>query len=56
MLNLIIGNKYKWKHENNILVYVGKVGNWNQFALYNTDELWCEVLGADLFLMEEVNV
>lgn len=56
MLNLVIGNKYKWKHEHNILVYVGKVGNWNQFALYNTDELWCEVLGSDLFLMEEVNV
>lgn len=53
MLNLIIGNKYKWKHEQKTLVYVGKSGVWNQFSLLNTNELWCEVLDSDLYLMEQ---
>lgn len=53
-MKLIIGNKYKWKHENKTLVFVGKCGNWNQFVLLNTDEIWCEVLDSDLCFMGEV--
>ena len=53
-MKLEIGKKYKWKHEPQILTYVGKSNGWHQFALVNTDELWCEVLDFDLHLMEEV--
>ena len=53
-MKLIVGNKYKWKHESKTLVYVGKNGNWHQCSLYNTEELWCEVLDSDLYLMEDV--
>lgn len=52
-MKLVIGNIYKWKHESSRLIYVGKQGSWNQFSLENTDELWCEVLDSDLYLMEE---
>lgn len=55
MLNLVIGDKYKWKHETKTLVYVGKCGVWNQFSLPSTNELWCEVLDSDLYLMERCN-
>lgn len=51
---LEIGKKYKWKHESRTLIYVCKNGLWNQFALLNTNELWCEVLDSDLHLMEVV--
>ena len=53
-MNLETGNKYKWKHETQRLVYVGKCGVWYQFALENTDELWCEVLQQDLSIMEAI--
>lgn len=52
--NLIIGNKYKWKYENDILIYVGQSGRWSQFNLESTGKLWCEVLDTDLRMMEEV--
>lgn len=53
-MNLIIGNKYKWKHENIILIYLGKNGNWNVFDNFVTRKIWCEVLDSDLHLMEAV--
>lgn len=53
-MTLIIGNKYKWKYENDILIYVGQSGRWSQFSLESTGKLWCEVLDSDLHLMEEV--
>lgn len=53
-MRLVIGNKYKWKHVNVILIYTGKVAMWNQFALETDGSLWCEVLDSDLHLMEEV--
>ena len=49
---LIIGNRYKWKHEPQELIYVGKKLGWHQFTLL--DRLWCEALDSDLHLMEEV--
>ena len=52
-MKLEIGKKYKWKHESQVLIYVGKNNGWHQFALFNTDELWCECLDSDLKLMEK---
>lgn len=51
-MNLITGNKYKWKYEPQVLVYIGIKNGWYQFTLNNS--LWCEVLESDLKLMEEV--
>ena len=53
-MKLEVGKKYKWKHEPQVLIYVGKNNGWHQFALVNTDELWCECLDSDLKLMEIV--
>lgn len=52
--NLVIGKKYKWKHDNTILIYLGKNGNWNVFDNFVTGKIWCEVLDSDLHLMEAV--
>ena len=51
-MDLITGNKYKWKYEPQALVYIGIKNGWYQFTLNNS--LWCEVLESDLKLMEEV--
>lgn len=51
-MQLIVGNKYKWKYEPQILQYVGKKCGWYQFSLNGS--LWCEVLESELKLMEEV--
>lgn len=53
-MNLIIGNKYRWKHESKTLVYLGFVDGWHQFASEDRDMLWCEVLDSDLYLMQEI--
>ena len=50
-MKLTIGNKYKWKHENVILIFIGKFGEWNQFSRLD-GVIWCEVLDSDLQLME----
>lgn len=54
-MKLEIGKKYKWKHEKVILIYIGKNGNWHVFDNSETGKVWCEVLGSDLHLMEQVN-
>ena len=51
-MKLIIGNKYKWKHESQVLFYIGKKNGWHQFNLDSS--VWCEVLDSDLHLMEEI--
>ena len=51
-MKLIFGNKYKWKHDIQVLTYIGKKGGWNQFTL--SSNVYCEVLDSDLHLMEEV--
>ena len=51
-MKLEIGSKYKWKHESQILTYVGKKNGWHQFTL--NGKVWCEVLDSDLKLMEIV--
>ena len=51
-MDLIIGNEYKWKHEEPILIYIGKRNGWHQFTLNGS--VWCEALDSDLHLMEKV--
>ena len=51
-MELIIGNECKWKHEPQVLVYIGKKNGWHQFTLNGS--LWCELLDSDLKLMEIV--
>ena len=51
---LVIGKKYKWKHDNKVVVFIGKYGCWNQFSLDGSQVVWCEVLDSDLHLMEVV--
>ena len=53
-MDLVIGEKYKWKHEPQELYYVGEKNGWHQFKLCGTGILWCECLDSDLFLMERI--
>lgn len=50
MLKLEIGKKYKWRHEPQVLVYIGIKNGWHQFTL--KDCVWCECLDSDLPYME----
>ena len=49
-MKLIIGNKYKWKHEEHILEYIGNYHGWNQFTL--NGKIWCEV--SDFFIRHPI--
>ena len=51
-MDIKIGSKYKWKHEPQILLYIGKKNGWHQFTLNGS--VWCEVQQSDLRFMEEV--
>lgn len=51
-MKLTIGNKYKWKYEPQILVYIGMKNGWHQFTL--NGGVWCECDDRDLDFMEEV--
>lgn len=55
---MVKGEQYNWKHDKQTkLVYLGKDGNWNQFAKIETpDVVWCEVLDNDLRMLEKSNV
>lgn len=55
-----IGGRYNWRGQEERLVYLGKNwsgnGYWHQFALTSKpDEVWCEVLDADLEYFEETS-
>ncbi|MBE0467978.1 MAG: hypothetical protein IBX55_00420 [Methyloprofundus sp.] len=51
---LEIGGKYNFIDQNERLVYLGKEGSWNQFALVEKPfEIWAEVLDTDLYMIEE---
>ena len=53
-MKLTIGNRYKFKFQSEILIFVGKEGLWNQFEkLEHPDVVWCEVTDGDLHLIEE---
>ncbi len=58
-LQLILNKLYKFKYQpiqedNPVLVYIGKEGNWHQFAkLTDPATVWSELLDSDLHLIEE---
>ena len=51
-LDLVKGVMYKWKGQAEILDYLGKKGQWHQFALIGATAVWCEVLDTDLHMLE----
>lgn len=53
-MKLTVGEKYKWKHEPQILCYVGVKNDWHRFKLVGTGILWCECLDSDIQHMEHV--
>ena len=51
---MIVDGRYNWKNQPERLVYLGKKGNWHQFAkVENLNVVWCEVLDEDLHMLEE---
>lgn len=60
-MELKIGGRYNWKHQEERLVYMGVEhypgnGMWHQFALVDKpDECWCEVRASDLEHFEETD-
>ena len=58
-MEMIIGNTYRWSHQKDVLIYLGKNwsggGFWHQFEKSDRPgEVWCELLDSDLQYMEEV--
>lgn len=52
---MVIGKTYKFKCSPELLIYVGKKGYWHQFdKADNRGTVWCELLDADLGMIEEV--
>lgn len=54
--SMVVGARYNWKHQTERLVYLGKNwsgnGYWHQFAKVGSKVVWCEVLDADLPMLE----
>jgi hypothetical protein len=53
------GEKYKWRYQDDIMVYLGYNfsgnGYWHQFRkIGDSREVWCEVRTDDLQMIEEV--
>jgi hypothetical protein len=54
-----VGGRYNWRGQPERLVYLGKPNygpsrGWHQFAKVDAPEtVWCEVLPADLRMLEE---
>ena len=55
----VIGGKYRWKGQNDDLVYLGynhDGGWWHQFALAsNPDVIWSETTGKELEFLKLFN-
>jgi hypothetical protein len=48
------GGRYNWKNQPDRRVYLRKFNGWHQFKkIGDTREVWCEVLDADLHMLEE---
>lgn len=54
-MKLIVGNKYKFLYQPEVLIYIGTSGiwdNWHQFVLETEpNKVWCELLDSDLKLI-----
>lgn len=55
-MELVIGNKYKFKHDDKTLVFIGTFRGWHQFTLENGVGIWAEVAPSDLHLMEPLGL
>ncbi len=48
---------WKWTCGDEDLIYVGKSGPWNQFALVESpNQVWCEVLDSDMHMLEGIRM
>lgn len=46
---MIKNEQYRWKYQHDVMIFLGKEGNWNQFALLSDPHtVWCEVLDEQL--------
>lgn len=49
-----VGDRYNWRNQSERLIYLGKKGGWHQFKkIDDARAVWCEVLDADLHMIEE---
>ena len=60
ILDLVIGEKYRWIYQKEVLVYLGKNwssnGYWHQFALIEKPStVWSEALDSDLCNIEKIS-
>ncbi len=52
---MVRGGNYKWKHQADQLVYLGKKGSWHQFKkIGDPRDVWCEVQDDELSMMMEI--
>ncbi len=50
------GGRYNWKNQPERLIYLRKFDGWHQFKkIGDPREVWCEVLDADLNMLEETH-
>jgi hypothetical protein len=48
------GGRYNWKGQPERLIYLRRFDGWHQFKkIDDPREVWCEVLDADLHMLEE---
>jgi hypothetical protein len=48
------GGRYNWKHQPDQLIYLRRFNGWHQFKkIGDPRDVWCEVLDADLHMLEE---
>ena len=51
-MRLIIGNKYKFLYQPEVIIFIGTEGRWHQFELQTEpNKVWCELLDSDLKLI-----
>lgn len=58
-MDMVIGNRYKWKYQPERLIYVGRNwsgnGYWHQFEkVGEPNKIWCELLDGDLPMLEPI--
>lgn len=54
--DLVPGNRYRWKHQPERLIYLQEEKGWHQFALTTMPSIvWCELLATDLHFLEPIN-
>lgn len=48
------GGRYNWKGQPDRLIYLRRFNGWHQFKkIGDPRDVWCEVLDADLHMLEE---